>query len=96
MKGVNVATLKNRLSHYLREVKKGEEIIIRARNQPIARIVPMHGAADEDAELASLAARGIIRLGKGRGLGEEFWKLPAPRVSAEILKRALDEERGPP
>jgi prevent-host-death family protein len=95
MKLVNVTTLKNRLSFYLKEVKKGEEILIHESNQPVARIVPVHPSDDEDAELASLAARGIIRLGKGRGLGEEFWKMPAPRISEEILKQALDEERGP-
>ena len=94
MKAVNVATLKNRLSHYLREVKKGEEIVVRERNHPIARIVPMPDAVDEDEELASLAARGIVRLGAGP-IGEEFWKMPAARIPPEILKQAIDEERGP-
>jgi antitoxin (DNA-binding transcriptional repressor) of toxin-antitoxin stability system len=79
----------------LREVKNGEMIVIWQRNQPIAHIVPIQGASDEDEELASLAARGIIRLGKGQGLGDEFWNMPAPRISEEILKQALDEDRGP-
>ena len=41
MKIANVAELKNRLSAYLSLVEKGEEIEIRKRNVPIARVVPL-------------------------------------------------------
>ena len=40
MHSVNVAELKNRLSKYLRFAKGGEEIIIRDRNLPVAKLVP--------------------------------------------------------
>jgi prevent-host-death family protein len=92
MKSVNIAELKNRLSAYLDEVKGGAEIIVRDRNTPVARIVPFVRAEDDDAELRALAARGRIRLGE-RPLDEAFWKLPAPRVNARALKRALERER---
>lgn len=92
MKSVNIAELKNRLSFYLNEVKAGEEILVRDRNLPIARIVPLAHAADGDAELLALAAQGKIRLGEG-ALDESFWELPAPRVSADALRRALEQER---
>jgi prevent-host-death family protein len=43
MKKVGVAELKSRLSEYLRAVRKGGEITILDRDQPIARIIPHTG-----------------------------------------------------
>jgi prevent-host-death family protein len=40
MRSTNIADLRNRLTQYLREVRAGEEIIVRDRNRPIAKIVP--------------------------------------------------------
>ena len=40
MKIANVAELKNSLSKYLGDVERGEEIEVRKRNIPVARIVP--------------------------------------------------------
>ena len=37
----NISSLKAKLSHYLRGVKKGEELIITDGNLPIAKIVPL-------------------------------------------------------
>jgi prevent-host-death family protein len=92
VKSVNIAELKNRLSLYLNEVRSGEEILVRDRNLPIARIVPLaHGSAQDD-ELLALAGQGKIRLGEGL-IDDSFWELPAPRVSPAALRRALEEER---
>ena len=43
MKIANIAELKNRLSAYLSLVEKGEEVEIRKRNVPIAKVVPLRG-----------------------------------------------------
>ena len=40
MKDVKVAELKARLSEYLRFVRKGNEVVVYDRNDPIARVVP--------------------------------------------------------
>ena len=37
---VKIAELKSRLSEYLRSVRRGNEVIIKDRDTPIARIVP--------------------------------------------------------
>ena len=92
MKSVNIAELKNRLSVYLNEVKAGEEILVRDRNRPVARIIPLARSRDEDEELLSLASQGKLRLGEGR-VEESFWEMPAPRVSAAALRRAIEQER---
>ena len=41
MKEVNIAELKNNLSYYVSLVDGGEEIEIRRRNRPVARIIPV-------------------------------------------------------
>jgi len=60
MKSVTIAELKNRLSEYLNDVKAGEEILVRDRNQPVARIVPLARSRDEDEELLALASQGKV------------------------------------
>ena len=72
MKMANVAELKNRLSEYLRLVEKGEEIEIRKRNIPIARVVPLH---------RKTAGR---RLGAGAGTVRIRGKLTEPLIPADV------------
>jgi len=92
LKSVNIAELKNRLSVYLNEVRAGHEVLVRDRSTLIARIVPIAQGADEDDELRALAAQGKVRLAEAV-MDESFWDLPAPRVSAGALRRALTSER---
>ena len=40
MESVSVATLKSKLSHCLRAVRKGKEIEITSHQHPVARLVP--------------------------------------------------------
>jgi len=40
MRCVNVAELKDKLNKYLGFAKEGEEIVIRDRNLPVAKLVP--------------------------------------------------------
>jgi hypothetical protein len=47
---------------------------------------------DEDEELLALASEGKLRLGEGL-LEESFWEMPAPRVAATALRRAVEQER---
>ena len=90
MKAINIAELKNNLSLYLRKVQTGEEIIVRDRNIPVAKIVAWHGEHDD--ELLVLASKGIIRLGNGQ-IEDDFWQLPAPRVSEQAWRDAVATER---
>jgi prevent-host-death family protein len=58
MRSANIAQLRDRLRRYLREVRAGEEIIIRDRNRPIAKIVPLTIDDVDDAALAQGAGGG--------------------------------------
>jgi antitoxin (DNA-binding transcriptional repressor) of toxin-antitoxin stability system len=92
MKSVNVAELKNRLSHYLRLVRRGEAILVRDREQVIARLEPA-GSADAigtDAErLAILERKGAIRRARGR-LEPELLE-QRPRAKADVVGALLAE-----
>jgi antitoxin (DNA-binding transcriptional repressor) of toxin-antitoxin stability system len=65
VKRVKIAELKNRLSHYLRRVQRGEAILVCDRDRVIARIERAGGPTDvsaTDAEwLDRLERRGAIR-----------------------------------
>ncbi len=96
MKTVNIADLKNGLSRYLREVREGEEILIRDRDVPIAKIVPLSRTKDVDAEMAALIAAGKLRPPERRptkAFWKEFWAMPAPRVSVRRLVEAIRADR---
>jgi len=93
MKSVNVAELKNRLSHYLRIVRRGEAILVRDRDRIIARIEPAGeagtAAGDDAARLAALEARGIVRRGQGSIGGDMLAR--RPKVKADVVAALLRE-----
>jgi prevent-host-death family protein len=70
VRSANIAELRDRLTHYLRAVRAGEEIIIRDRQRPIAKIVPF-SAEDENEE--ALIAAGLLRPAE-RPLPAAFWR----------------------
>lgn len=61
MKIANIADLKNRLSEYLSLVEKGEEVEVRKRNVPIARVVPLRRRVAPAGRLGSGAGTARIR-----------------------------------
>ena len=50
MRTVNIADLKNNLSAHLKRVRAGEELIVKDRNRPVARLMPSTAGEDLDAE----------------------------------------------
>lgn len=90
MRSVKIADLKNRLTQYLREVRKGQEIVVCDRNRPIAKIVPL--VLDEDADRAALVAEGLLRPGQGT-LPRSFWTRPRAAVTLDEAVRAVTSDR---
>lgn len=43
MKSVSVKQLQNDLSHYLDEVRSGEEVLVKERNKPVVKLVLLNG-----------------------------------------------------
>ena len=92
MRSVNVAELKNQLSKYLTFAKGGEEIIIRDRNLPVAKLVPFSAEEASEEDLL-LVASGIMRLPKRSVKVEELLRIPTGRVPDNEAVEALLEER---
>lgn len=92
MRSVNVAELKNRLSKYLTFAKDGEEILIKDRNLPVAKLVPFSSDDGSDEELL-LAAAGKMRLPKSSVKVDELLRIPTGRVAASEGVQALLDDR---
>lgn len=92
MRSVNVAELKNGLSKYLRYAKSGEEVIIRDRNRPVAKLVPFVADDLDEHELALIAA-GKMRPPQGKLDVEKFLKMPIPRVGGHKAIDAVTADR---
>jgi prevent-host-death family protein len=88
MKTAPVTDLKNRLSHYLRLVARGESVTILDRGRPVARLMRIDA---DDAELQALIAAGLARPPLG-SLPKDFLTRRLPRPKASV-QRALLEDR---
>lgn len=87
MNTVGVAELRQNLSRYLRQVEKGERLVVTDHNKPIAELGPLSGAPSA-----------LDRLGAtGRVVPPRTRVLPKPvKTDGDVraLSRALDETRG--
>jgi prevent-host-death family protein len=95
MKSVNVADLKDNLSSYLREVLRGEEILIRNRRKPIARIVPISSQdlQEEEQQLVSEGRMRMPELEMAQAFWNAFWKERGPELSLKKAAQAITEDR---
>jgi antitoxin (DNA-binding transcriptional repressor) of toxin-antitoxin stability system len=95
MSVVKVSALKNRLSHYLRLVRRGATVLVSDRDQVIARIEPAGDltstGADDARWLDDLERRGVIR--RGAKKLPRGWLGRRPAVQADVLSALLDERR---
>ncbi len=85
MRAVNIGDLKNNLSRYLNEVRQGSEVVIKDRNKPIAKIVPLVTTADDETELTKLTADGEARPPKNaQPLPTSFWRRRLPLTTVDL------------
>jgi prevent-host-death family protein len=90
MEAVGIAELRNGLSGYLRKVRQGEEILVRDRNTPIAKIVPLSKLDEFDEETLALAAKGVLRLPE-KSLKDLDMELFRPRPGEGVpLEQLID------
>ena len=76
MNTVSVATLKQKLSQYLRQVEQGEEVVVTSHRRRVARIVPRVGL------FAARRETGIRRL-------DANLRLACAHISARTVLAAL-------
>jgi antitoxin (DNA-binding transcriptional repressor) of toxin-antitoxin stability system len=78
------------LTRYLKEVRAGEEIIVRDRKLPFAKIVPL--AYDDQAEDSALVASGLMRRAE-HALPPAFWRVRRPSIARELAANAVSRDR---
>lgn len=92
---VKVSELKNRLSHYLRLVRRGESVLVSDRDRVIARIEPAGDLAPSGTNTArwldDLERRGVVRRGAGRL--PQGWLGRRPEVKVDIVGALLEDRR---
>ena len=92
MATVGVRDLKNRLTHYLGRAKRGEEVVVTERGNPVA-ILASIGSIEKpqslQARLAKLAADGLVILPTAKRLT----RVRRVRVSGQPISRTIIEDR---
>jgi prevent-host-death family protein len=97
MKMASLTDVKNDLSRYVEQVRRGGRVRILVRGVPVADLVPAgsgapRDASQEDAELADLERRGIVR--RGTGAFPRELDGPGPRVKGgDAVATLLDDRR---
>jgi len=87
---VGARELKNRLGHYLRQVKSGETVHVTDRGKIVAEIKPSPPAQEGDAEaLRRLAAEGAVTLGAGHH--EDVAPYPVIRAKKLASRMIIDD-----
>ena len=90
MRSTNIADLRNHLTRYLKEVRAGEEIVVRDRQLPFAKIVPFANAGQ--AEDLGLVAAGLMRKAE-RALPASFWRVRRACVGRKAAANAVGRDR---
>jgi antitoxin (DNA-binding transcriptional repressor) of toxin-antitoxin stability system len=95
MTEAKISELKNRLSHYLDRVRRGESVLVLDRDRVIARIEPAGASSrtaptDDAGWLDALERRGVVR--RAAQPLPRAWLERRPKLNGDLL-RALLEER---
>ncbi|MBI4316863.1 MAG: type II toxin-antitoxin system prevent-host-death family antitoxin [Chloroflexi bacterium] len=96
IKTVNISTLKDKLSGYLRRVQQGDIVLVSDRGTVVAEIrkPSLHGVAADLTQdrLEKLADMGVVRLGLPNTAAA--YKKADVQLPAEVIDRALYDTRG--
>ncbi len=95
MKKAGIAELRNHLSRYLDHVRAGGTVMICDRDIPVARLVPVEQIKPstkdgDEARIARLERKGIIRRGKGN-MADWFKHHKPIKIRGSVLKLLLEE-----
>ena len=90
VRSTNIADLRSHLTRYLKEVRAGEKIVIRHRQLPSAKIVPLEH--DDDAENSALVAAGLMRRAKC-ALPASLWRVRRPAIKRDVAANTVSRDR---
>ena len=91
MATASISDLKARLSAFLDIVRDGDEVLVTDRGRPIARLVPVRGAEEQEGQRELLLRSGRLR-GPSLTLAADFWTRKRPvDVKGRSLAVLLEE-----
>ena len=95
MKHANVSELRDRLSDYLRRVRKGETILVLDRDTPVARLEPIGGSPDDLPDCYRQALKdGLVRPARKRDDAlRRLASPPKPKREAGLVQAVIEERR---
>lgn len=91
---VNISTLKNQLSGFLKKVRKGQDILVMDRDKPVAKISAIlnpYAHLQGNALLDELEKRGILTRAKKKLPKDWFEKNPPVKASGSAVDALLAE-----
>ena len=89
---VGIRDAKIHLSRLIRMVRKGSEIILTDRGQPVGKIVPIHDAElPLSVRITRLEDQGLLEICSGKNQGKIPYAIPVQENIAQIF---LKEDRG--
>lgn len=99
MRRAKISELRDHLSRYLDEVRRGETIEIIDRNVPVARLGPIEAAGDkggrrDGAWVQRLLRAGHVKSGPLKGVPEVLRRLPPGPAKSGVLDTLLSDRRG--
>ena len=94
MTTASITEAKTNLSKLIKKVRHGESVLILDRDVPVARLEPLPPGSQEgdDARLAELERRGLLKRGTGK-LPKDFFKLPRLKFKKSLVEAVLEERR---
>lgn len=93
MQLVGIRELKNRLTYYISLIKKGEDVVVTDRGNPVAvlhSIDQIEVNTSPETRLASLAKKGMVKLPLRDGRDTKTRAVP---IKGKPLSRIVIEER---
>lgn len=94
MKRLSLSKAKANLGRYVKEVKRGETVVLLERQRPVAKLVRLEGDELEGGHLDELEAAGVVKRAS-RPLARDFIKKHPPvRATASVLAALRDDRRG--
>ncbi len=93
MKNATISKLRDSLSAYLAQVRRGETVIVFDRNTPIARIEPIASMDDYPEWAKEAIRRGILTPPRIRDHRRITLPPHKPRKPVRVLEALLEERR---
>lgn len=86
-----IREIKNRLSYFLKQVQEGKSVLIKDRNRPVARLVPvMETKNNVPVEIIRLIESGLASWNGGKPKGIDF---PVTNKTAVLVSEMVTEDR---